>query len=414
MTTAYRPLAHVLIHRIVLLATACALLLSALQGVLTYRQVQQRFEASLQDIVSSNLPMLSVGIWDIEAEAVRRQVETIAAKPEIGYARLNVATGQVFEAGDAALLRQQPGRRFDIPPPRGSGEALGTLLIVVQPALLYQALMQALLAVLLGYLLLTLLICSLVAYVLRREVERPLRGMADFAGRLSPSSLTAPLQLSRPARPHHDEIDLVARGFATLQAAISRHIDTLDQQVEERTRQLDAALRDIRELSIRELSIRDGLTGCYNRALLSERLPSELERAQRYRRPLTVVFCDADHFKPVNDRFGHLAGDEVLRAIALRLSSQLRQDIDWVVRFGGEEFVIVLPETDLAAALVTAERLRAAISTSVILADGRTVQITASLGVAAFQSGEDVESLLNRADTQLYLAKQGGRNRVMG
>lgn len=409
MTAAYRPLAHVLIRRIVLLATACALLLSAVQGVLTYRQVQQRFEATLQDIVSSNLPMLSVGIWDIEAEAVRRQVETIVAKPEIGYARLNVATGQVFEAGDAALLRQQPGRRFEIPPPRGSGEALGTLLIVVQPALLYQALTQALLAIFLGYLLLTLLICSLVAYVLRREVEHPLRGMAEFAGRLAPSSLTVPLQLSRPARPHHDEIDLVARGFATLQAAISRHIDTLDQQVEERTRQLDAALSDIRELSIR-----DGLTGCYNRALLSERLPSELERAQRYQRPLAVVFCDADHFKPVNDRFGHLAGDEVLRAIALRIGSQLRQDIDWVVRFGGEEFVIVLPETDLAAALVTAERLRAAISTSVILADGRTVQITASLGVAAFQSGEDVESLLNRADTQLYLAKQGGRNRVMG
>lgn len=409
MTAAYRPLAHVLIRRIMLLATACALLLCAVQGVLTYRQVQQRFEATLQDIVSSNLPMLSVGIWDIEAEAVRRQLETIAAKPEIGYARLNVATGQVFEAGDAALLRQQPGRRFDIPPPRGSGEALGTLLIAVQPALLYQALTQALLAVFLGYLLLTLLICGLVAYVLRREVERPLRDMADFAGRLAPSSLTAPLQLSRPARPHHDEIDLVARGFATLQAAISRHIDTLDQQVEERTRQLDAALSDIRELSIR-----DGLTGCYNRALLSERLPSELERAQRYQRPLAVVFCDADHFKPVNDRFGHLAGDEVLRAIAQRLGSQLRQDIDWVVRFGGEEFVIVLPETGLAAALVTAERLRAAISTSVILADGRTVRITASLGVAAFQGGEDVESLLNRADTQLYLAKQGGRNRVMG
>ncbi len=408
-TAHYRPLAHVLIRRIVLLATACALLLSAVQGVLTYRQVQQRFEATLQDIVSSNLPMLSVGIWDIESEAVRRQLETIVAKPEIGYARLHVATGQVFETGDAALLREQPLRRFDIPPPHGRGAALGALLIAVQPALLYQALTQALLAVFLGYLLLTLLICSLVAYVLRREVERPLHGMAEFASQLAPSSLTVPMQLSRPSRPHHDEIDLVAHGFATLQAAISRHIDTLDQQVAERTRQLDAALSDIRELSIR-----DGLTGCYNRALLNERLPSELERAQRYQRPLAVVFCDADHFKPVNDRFGHLAGDEVLRAIALRIASQLRQDIDWVVRFGGEEFVIVLPETDLAAALVTAERLRAAISTSVILADGRTVQITASLGVAAFQSGEDVESLLNRADTQLYLAKQGGRNRVVG
>lgn len=405
----YRPLSRVLIRRIIVLATACALLLSAVQGVLTYRDVQQRFHASLHDIVSSNLPMLSVGIWDIEPEAVKRQIEAIAAKPEIGYVRLNVSTGQSFEAGQAALLRHGRIQRFDVPPPHGEGQMLGNLLIVAQPALLFQALLRALLTILLGYLLLTVLICALVIYVLRREVEHPLRSMADFASQLSPAQLTQPLHLARKPRAYQDEIDLVASGFATLQSAITRHIDTLDQQVAQRTVQLDRALHDIRELSIH-----DALTGCYNRVLLNERLPAEIERSQRYQRVLSVVFCDVDHFKRVNDRYGHLAGDEVLRVLAQRLQSQLRQGTDWIVRFGGEEFLIIQPETERQAAMHTAERLREAIATSLTLPDGQTLQVTASFGVATLAADDTMITLLGRADEQLYRAKEAGRDCIRG
>lgn len=408
MSSRYRPLSQVLIRRIILLATGCALLFSAVQGVMTYYAVQQRFEATLRDIVSSNLPMLSVGIWDIEADAVRQQIKTIVAKPEVGYVRLTVATGQVFAMGEPGLLRDGVVQQFDVPSPHG-GQVLGRLSIVAQPALLSQAVRDALLTILAGYLLLTLLICTLVSYVLRREVERPLRSMADFASRLSPAQLTIPLQLSRPPRAYHDEIDLMATGFGTLQSAITRHIETLDQQVAERTGQLDRALNDIRELLIR-----DALTGCYNRTLLDERLPAELERAQRYHHELSVIFCDGDHFKQVNDRHGHLAGDEVLQRLARRLQGQLRLDIDWVVRFGGEEFLIVLPETGFAAAMKTAERLLMAIRGELTLADGTMLQITASFGVATLRPDDDMASLLHRADTQLYLAKNAGRDRVMG
>src|SRR5690606_22543076 len=112
-----------------------------------------------------------------------------------------------------------------------------------------------------------------------------------------------------------------------------------DQTVEERTRQLNDLVNEIQRLSIT-----DALTGCYNRRLIEQRLPAEMERSRRYRRPLAVVFVDIDHFKPINDRWGHAAGDEVLREIGRRLLGAVRSQIDWIARYGGEEFLIVLPE----------------------------------------------------------------------
>lgn len=403
----FRSLAHALIRRIGLLALGCALLFSALQGIWLYRSVQQQLLASIQYLASSNIPLLSVALWDIEPEAVRRQLGAIASRPGVAFVRVNVVTGQMFEAGDSTSLYNNPVQRFTIPAPGGQGEPLGELLVVQREAYIYQQVASSLAGMLLGYLLLSVLICAMVAYVLRRDLERPMREIAAFAGRLTPQSMTDPLQLQRGPRAAHDEIDLVAGGFVTLQNALTEHIDSLDQQVEERTQQLENALAEIRALLTH-----DTLTGCYNRAFLAERLPQEMARAQRSGLPLSLVFCDIDHFKQINDEHGHLIGDEVLCAAAGRVLSQLRSDIDWVVRFGGEEFVIVLPDTGLAAASQVAERLRDAIATSLPLKDGRMLQITASLGVAVWQPEEDMDKWLKRADALLYRAKLAGRNRV--
>ncbi|SCK22506.1 diguanylate cyclase [Vogesella sp. LIG4] len=407
MSRNFRPLAHALIRRIALLAVGCALLFSAVQGIWLYRSVQQQLLGNIQYLASSNIPLLSVSLWDIEPEAVRRQLSVIVARPGVAFARINVVTGQMFEAGDSSTLYNNRVTRFVIPMPNGSSKPLGELLIVQREAYIYQQVASSLIGMLLGYLLLTVLICGLVAYVLRRDLERPMREIAAFAGRLTPQSLTDPLRLQRGRREVHDEIDLVAGGFVTLQNALTEHIDSLDQQVEERTQQLETALGEIRALLTH-----DALTGCYNRAFLAERLPQEMTRAQRSGQPLALVFCDIDHFKQINDEYGHLVGDEVLTAAASRLLSQLRSDIDWVVRFGGEEFVIVLPDTGHDAAQQVAERLRDAIATSLRLQDGRRLQITASLGVALWQAGEGMEPWLKRADALLYQAKMRGRNQV--
>ena len=121
--------------------------------------------------------------------------------------------------------------------------------------------------------------------------------------------------------------------------------------------ELERSLNKANE-EIKTLSITDPLTGCYNRGYLADRFPQELSRARAYKHSLSVVLCDLDHFKKVNDTYGHQAGDEVLKEVVLRIKASVRDNVDWVVRYGGEEFLIVLPETDSMGAYRTAERLK--------------------------------------------------------
>lgn len=157
----------------------------------------------------------------------------------------------------------------------------------------------------------------------------------------------------------------------------------------------------------------DGLTGVYNRRWLNERLPRLVARASRDREPVAVLMLDVDHFKRFNDRFGHAAGDHVLSVVAQTISAGVRPT-DLVARFGGEEFVVLMPSTDLAGATVAAERVRHAVrSTPLDGFEGRLLpQVTVSIGVAQLGSTEDGPALMARADAALYHAKEAGRDRV--
>jgi diguanylate cyclase (GGDEF)-like protein len=166
---------------------------------------------------------------------------------------------------------------------------------------------------------------------------------------------------------------------------------------------------------LREMSTRDGLTRQLNHRAIYERLTEELERARRYRYPLSVILCDMDHFKEVNDTYGHLAGDAVLREGAAVLRSSLRAG-DLLGRYGGEEFLAVLPQVDLDAARAAAERLRLALEgLPVPLPTVPQVRITASFGVACMDelgAGATSSVLVSLADRRLYEAKAAGRNCV--
>jgi diguanylate cyclase (GGDEF)-like protein len=162
------------------------------------------------------------------------------------------------------------------------------------------------------------------------------------------------------------------------------------------------------------LATTDDLTGVHNRRHLLALGEHEMRRAQRSRQRLSAIMLDIDHFKTVNDRFGHRAGDEVLRQVAQMCAHQVRA-ADIVGRYGGEEFVLLLPETDQATALRIAERLGRAVAASAFRAAGETVRITVSMGVAASQElDRELSALLRRADDALYEAKAAGRNFVVG
>lgn len=165
-------------------------------------------------------------------------------------------------------------------------------------------------------------------------------------------------------------------------------------------------------IALEHLATTDSLTGLPNRRFLSERLDQEIYRAQRYGIPLSLILFDIDHFKRINDGWGHAAGDQVLREIAQETQHLLRRT-DLVGRYGGEEFVVLLPETELAEAMSLARRLNWQISQKVItFMRGSPLVVTVSAGVAALAPDENGEKLIQRADQALYRAKEGGRNRV--
>src|SRR5437667_410145 len=204
-----------------------------------------------------------------------------------------------------------------------------------------------------------------------------------------------------------------------------------DECVGRRTssRELDARLaaaRRIAELESvlrvtlaenRKLSATDDLTRVNSRRFFSKHFPREVERAARYGRALSLVLCDIDLFKSINDTHGHACGDQVLREFGARLQLSLRRGIDWVARIGGEEFAVVLPETGYQQALDVARKLRAVVAQPPYTAEGKTMEVTASFGLCGLDrvpGGERrlAERVLKIADAALYRSKNAGRNRV--
>jgi len=179
---------------------------------------------------------------------------------------------------------------------------------------------------------------------------------------------------------------------------------------------LEQRLRRMSEESMRQATT-DALTEVYNRRYLMTELSAELERSRREEAPVSLIMCDIDKFKAVNDRFGHQTGDAVLKQFAGILVGCCRPNIDWVARYGGEEFVIVLPSTPLEGADVLAQRMRLAVESTPIEGDRYSLAITASFGAAAVYRAwpspvQAAESLLERADACLYESKRQGRNQV--
>ena len=187
-------------------------------------------------------------------------------------------------------------------------------------------------------------------------------------------------------------------------------------EVGRRITQIEHSLRASNQENGR-LSVTDPLTGAHNRRYLMRNLPRELERARRYEHPLAVLSCDLDRFKRVNDRFGHEAGDETLQAFVVRSASCIRESTDWIVRSGGEEFVLVLPETTLDGASCVAKKVREVLAAEPIATSAGALFVTVSIGVTALETPEELAGastveLLRAADRCLYVSKNLGRDRV--
>jgi diguanylate cyclase (GGDEF)-like protein len=250
-----------------------------------------------------------------------------------------------------------------------------------------------------------------------------LRPGGELMQRLQSSRILRDVELERPGvgaeAAHWSLLTMRAVEYEGKPCAFAAAIDiTLRKRAEIELTLLSAQrgriIEEVEQLQakLRDASVRDPLTGLFNRRYLDATLRRELHRSQRENRPLALMVVDADHFKRVNDHYGHAGGDEVLRQIARVLEDRHRSE-DVVCRYGGEEFVVVLPGSDLAFAAGRADQLRQLIAALEIPTDGGFAHITVSIGVAATLPGDDADRLFKRADAAVYQAKHEGRNRVV-
>lgn len=251
-----------------------------------------------------------------------------------------------------------------------------------------------------------------VAGLIHATVTRKIVALTQDAAQLRVDGMEA-----SPQAAQGDEIGVLAATFTGMVARMQDLVANLESKVALRTEEL-AATNDMLEQAVQELDEKnhalevltrtDRLTGLANRRRLEEALQTEVLRARRYGKPFSVILLDIDHFKDVNDLFGHQAGDNVLIAIAGLLTRTARET-DVVGRFGGEEFLLVCPETEIQVVAALAERLRLEFTSTDFPLVG---QVTASFGVAEFAQSDGVKSLVERADQALYRAKNNGRNCV--
>ncbi len=232
------------------------------------------------------------------------------------------------------------------------------------------------------------------------------------------------LRQEEPTRPHYTYIllltakgakeDLVRGMEAGADDYLIKPFDPQELKVRIRAGQriveLEAQLQAAKE-ELRLQSMTDFLTGILNRRAVLERLEAEISRTSRENGSLGLAILDIDHFKAVNDTWGHLAGDDVLKEVARRVHGSLRA-YDVFGRVGGEEFLIVLPGTAIGSVKGVGERLRSAVAQPAVSTHKGPVRVTVSLGATVWKMGEGIDSLMERADRALYLAKEKGRNRV--
>jgi len=255
-----------------------------------------------------------------------------------------------------------------------------------------------------------------------------------FAAEFRPVVLTDSLELVRKLRAQRtarvafivfvaDVDDAPEREAGILAGAdecVGRRVSNLELDARIRAARRIVELESVLRITLeenRKLSATDDLTRAASRRFFGQHFPREVERAARYKRALSLVLCDIDHFKKINDTLGHAVGDEILQQFGPRLQEALRRGIDWVARIGGEEFAIVMPETPYEPALEVARKLRAAVSHTHFKAGTKSIQVTASFGLCGMDhvpSGEHqvAEQVLRIADAALYRSKESGRNRV--
>lgn len=397
------------------------------------RELESRFESLQKDMVDSLTQNLAEPLWALDLSLVDAKLEAALHSPEISAVLVtspdNTETyaGVIRDAAGKPVLAKkysatiQTAVEASIYPPAQLDDerrkiSIGRLIVYFSRDQMNHALRVSLVrnmaeVVAMNLLLLVVLTLSL------QIIFRPLKELGDGLRRLASDHGD---DLKELPKTHRIELDEVIEGF-NLTLRKLKQIILRRTQAEATARdavaatehafaQVKAAQLELIEKNklLEELSVTDTLTRLNNRLKLDQVLASELNRHLRYSNDFALIMLDIDHFKAINDNYGHPVGDQVLVELARLLMAETRK-VDCVGRWGGEEFLIICPDTDLEAAVEFAEKLRNSIATHPFPAIGQT---TASFGVTRARAGDTVHQMVTRADEALYRSKHNGRNRV--
>lgn len=405
------------------------LLAGVVQLRLEYRKDRNQLQTDLEELQRSIVPSLQSSLWQVDMDRVGMLLEGIRSIPGVRYVRLDTREGDHVEFGrplpEPTLDRRYPLRIDDRQP-----AAIGVLQVQADDAVILENLRFQAAGMLLNAGGMIVVVALLLLFLVRTWITRHLVDLADYATRFGIDALDVPLKLrKRILSGSPDEIDQVATAINGMRTTLAEYVTErrrvelelqehkagLEKLVEQRTNELATKNRLLEEQNeeIRRLAGTDSLTGALTRRRFFELADREVSRTARTGEPLSLLMIDIDHFKRINDTFGHQAGDEALRRVCEICAANLR-DVDLLARFGGEEFVACLPMVPVEGARVVAERLRMELSRAKVkLCDGRTIGFTASIGVSDLEpNSRDLQEAIGRADRALYQAKRSGRNRV--
>lgn len=377
---------------------------SIISDIFTFRQALIDNLSTLARAIGTHAAP-AIAQWD--SEVASRLLVTFSAEQSLLGALIVLRDGHVFAEYSLGLNPNQGGPRFPpslweelddtrvtfhlhyieiLTPIQNRNETIAAVVLQASPASLYERLFWKLLATVIQ-LSAAIVLALLVSTRIKRQIAQPI---TDLAGAMNQVSHEKNYDILVQKR-EDDEIGALIDGFNQMLA-----------QIRQRDEQLES------------LATRDTMTGCLNRRAFFEAFKKEFDSAYAQAHSLSCIMTDIDHFKSINDRYGHQVGDQAIQIVAKTLSSQLRPH-DLLCRYGGEEFCIILPELTSEAAAAVAERLRSAIQTSAGrgLRGPEDITITSSFGVAALHSGVlSHEALIDQADQALYVSKRNGRNRV--
>ena len=383
----------------------------------------------IDQVFQSNL---AKAIWEMDSDALRTQLDSVAEAAPVGRVELQVIrAGRAPEIIQRQRAQQQGAHRAPVlqrvltyEAYAGAQETVGELRLEGNEGLLWERLIDEVAEIIITQIIQSLLLAGLIMWMFNRTVTLHVQRIARHLTRLTPENLNQTLRLDRSVR-RHDELSLLESGINSVQSKLSAylerqyqdelmlaaHRDRLAELVEERTAELRTA-----NVLLEQLSRSDPLTGLANRRHFDEIKEVEFRRALRLGQPLTVLMCDVDFFKRYNDHYGHAQGDQCLQSVADTLKHVFARAGEVVARLGGEEFVVLLPGVDEESAYRSAVRLQQRLAEREMPHEASAVSrhVTLSIGLAGVDPDnmDQFEQLLHRADEALYRAKTQGRNRI--